>query len=134
MRYKDGFEKMEAKKKRKEKLLSDMARLQKITAKHFRLPIYAITAKNRHAKFVLPRQIALFLAKEYFHYYPFEIGEYFQRNHTTAIYAYYKIKKQMDEDTSLKDTITQLTDKLSAHIVTSPDAPQEQGNKIIGLK
>ena len=129
MRYKDGFEKMEANKKRRIKLLSDMARLQKITAKHFKLPIYAITAKNRHAKFVLPRQIAMFLAKEHFHYYPLEIEECFQRDHTTAIYAYYKIKKQMDEDPSLKDTITKLTDKLSARIVTSPDASQADKTK-----
>ena len=110
--------KIEGKKKRQENLLRDMARLQKTVAKHFKIPIADLTAKKRPGDLVHQRQIAFFIAKEHLHYYFREIGECFQRDPTTVIYAYYKLKKQIDEDHALRETISEIADKLTPRLVS----------------
>lgn len=57
-----------------------------------------LMSKSRKKKVALPRQITMFLFKrELKMSYP-EIGEYFQRDHTTALHAFNKISKDMSEN------------------------------------
>lgn len=127
--YMENFlAKIEAKKTRQENLLRDMKRLQKTVAKHFKIPIADLTSKKRPSELVYPRQIAFFIAKEHFHYYFQEIAECFHRHRATVIYAYYKLKKQMNEDPPLKNTITQLI-AIIQPIVDQPKPSEEPQNK-----
>ena len=126
--YMENFlAKIEGKKNRQENLLRDMKRLQKTVAKHFKIPIADLTAKKRPGKLVLPRQITMFLAKQVLHYYFREIGEYLHRDKTTVIYAYYKIKNQTLENSSLRETLIQLTDRITSTLVVATQ--EEARNK-----
>ncbi len=112
--------KIEAKKTRQENLLRDMARLQKTVANHFKIPMADLFVKQRSGELVHPRHIAFFIAKEHLYYSFQEIGPCFRRDPTTIIHAYYKIKKQIDEDPALRETITSLVNQLTPRLV--PDA------------
>jgi len=72
-----------------------------------------IIKKGRRKKIALPRQIAMFLARnELEASYP-EIGEYFGgRDHTTALYAFIKISKELEKNDKIKKDVSLLQDKL----------------------
>lgn len=64
-----------------------------------------LMSKSRKKKVALPRQIAMFLFKKDLKMsYP-EIGEYFQRDHTTAIHAFNKISKETQTDGKINNDI-----------------------------
>ncbi len=64
-----------------------------------------LMSKSRKKKVALPRQISMFLFKrELKMSYP-EIGEYFQRDHTTALHAFNKINKDMSNDSKINSDI-----------------------------
>lgn len=64
-----------------------------------------LMSKSRKKKVALPRQITMFLfKKELKMSYP-EIGEYFQRDHTTALHAFNKIEKDIENNSKIKNDI-----------------------------
>jgi len=64
-----------------------------------------LMSKSRKKKVSLPRQITMFLfKKELKMSYP-EIGEYFQRDHTTALHAFNKIKNGIESNSKLNNDI-----------------------------
>ena len=95
--------------KRKKKIKLEIEYLQKKVAAYFNLSPSLLTEKKRPKELVAPRQIAMYLSKEITGHYFDQIGECFRRDPTTVIYAYYKIKNQMEHDLSMKETITQLS-------------------------
>jgi chromosomal replication initiator protein len=61
-----------------------------------------ILGKKRNKEIVMPRQIAMFLAREMGSMsYP-DIGRAFARDYTTVIHSYEKIKSEIKKDSSLK--------------------------------
>jgi chromosomal replication initiator protein len=63
-------------------------------------------SKRRHAHIVLPRQIAMYLAKELTQKSLPEIGEAFGgRDHTTVLHAMRKIAEQRQHDPDLNHQI-----------------------------
>lgn len=72
-----------------------------------------LISKGRKKEVVYPRQIAMYLLrKELNMSYP-GIGKYFSgRDHTTALHAYEKIRKEMEENERLKEEIGFLKEKL----------------------
>lgn len=64
-----------------------------------------LMSKSRKKKVSLPRQITMFLfKKELKMSYP-EIGEYFQKDHTTALHAFNKIKNNIESNSKLNNDI-----------------------------
>lgn len=69
-----------------------------------------LLSKSRKKKIALPRQIVMFLFKrELKMSYP-EIGEYFKRDHTTALHAFKKIEADIKEDQKIREDIEYLND------------------------
>ena len=73
-----------------------------------------ILGKKRNKEIVLPRQVAMFLAREMGQMsYP-DIGRAFGRDYTTVIHSYEKIKSESKRDSSLKNAISEIRSKAHA--------------------
>lgn len=80
--------------------------IQKVVANHFTISISDIKSKKRDKKFVIPRQIAIYIARQITEYSFPEIGaEFGGRDHTTAMHSYNKVECQLKTDSSLNSTI-----------------------------
>ena len=70
-------------------------------------------SKTRKQEIVKPRQIAMYLLREEVKFSFPLIGKKFGgKDHTTAIYAYEKIKKEIEQDTSLEEEINIIKERL----------------------
>ncbi len=80
--------------------------IQKAVANYYHIKLTDIRSKRRHKTIALPRQVAMYLAREYGKFsYP-EIGYYFGgKDHSTAIHAVKKIEKELERDPDLKSSI-----------------------------
>lgn len=73
-----------------------------------------LMSKSRKKKVALPRQIIMFFFKQNLRMsYP-EIGEYFKRDHTTALHAFKKITKEIDTNSKLAADIEYIKKSLSS--------------------
>jgi chromosomal replication initiator protein len=80
--------------------------IQKTVADFFKIKTADMYSKRRHAHIVLPRQIAMYLAKELTQKSLPEIGEAFGgRDHTTVLHAMRKITEQRQHDADLNHQI-----------------------------
>jgi len=80
--------------------------IQKVVADHYGISVSDIKNKKRDRKFVIPRQIALYIARELTEYSFPELGnEFGGRDHTTAMHSYEKIESQLKTDSSLNSLI-----------------------------
>lgn len=88
--------------------------IQRIVAEHFKVSENSLRAKTRKQEIVLPRQVAMYLAKNNTRASLKTIGLHFGgRDHSTIIHAVKTIEAAILEDESLKIHINQLTKKLS---------------------
>lgn len=80
--------------------------IQKMVCSAYGIRLADIKSKKRHKTIALPRQVAMYLAREYGKSsYP-EIGSAFGgKNHSTAIHAVKKITAEIEKDPELKGTI-----------------------------
>jgi chromosomal replication initiator protein len=80
--------------------------IQKTVADFFKIKVADMYSKRRHAHIVLPRQIAMYLAKELTQKSLPEIGEAFGgRDHTTVLHAMRKITEHRQHDADLNHQI-----------------------------
>ena len=92
----------------------DIETIIQVAADHFKMPISDILGKKRNKEIVIPRQIAMYLAREMGGMsYP-DIGRAFDRDYTTVIHSYEKIKSEVKKDSSLKNTISEIRSKAHA--------------------
>jgi chromosomal replication initiator protein len=86
----------------------------KCVADYFQLPVIDLTNKGRKKEIIEPRQIVVYLLRELLDLsYPC-IGEKLgKRDHTTAIYAYTKINKELAKNQALNQKIIAIKDELS---------------------
>lgn len=84
----------------------------KLIAEYFDISERIMFERTRKTDIVLPRQIAMYLIREDLQgSYP-SIGEKFGgRDHTTAIHAYEKIKRDMKKNSKLEDDIKAIRDR-----------------------
>jgi len=83
--------------------------IQKKVAAHFDIRPLDLKAKRRNRAVVYPRQIAMYLVRTFTDFSLPEIGEYFGgRDHTTILYAYAKIQRDLKKDLKLKDLLDRL--------------------------
>ena len=81
----------------------------KVVAEHYNLSVNDLVGQKRSKNIMLPRQIAMYLAREMTEYSTTEIGmEFGGRDHTTVIHSIDKIKTLIASDPSLENTLESL--------------------------
>jgi len=87
--------------------------IQKVVAQHFNIKISDLKSAKRLKALVLPRQVAMYIARQLTSCsYP-EIGEKFGgKDHSTIIHAIKKIEKKLEEDLQLSSTVNSLRQTL----------------------
>jgi len=83
--------------------------IQKVVAEHYNISISDLKSRHRSKKVLIPRQIAIYIARKLCDYsYP-ELGnEFGGKDHTTMLHSYEKIEDQLKTDTVLDSTIQML--------------------------
>jgi chromosomal replication initiator protein len=85
-----------------------------VVADHLRIPVADLLGKKRNKEIVVPRQIAMYLAREMAGMsYP-DIGRAFDRDYTTVIHSYEKIKSELKKDANLKNLISEIRSRAHA--------------------
>ncbi len=87
--------------------------LVEVVGQFYNLTIDEILSKNREKKVALPRQIIMFLMREELKMsYPAIGEELGGRDHTTAMHAHEKVKKELENDLKLKQDMDSLKQRL----------------------
>jgi chromosomal replication initiator protein len=88
--------------------------IQKLVADHFKISENSLRAKTRKKEIVVPRQIAIYLAKHFTHASLKTIGLHFGgRDHSTIIHACRTVENDMETDTALKTNVQNLEKHIS---------------------
>ena len=88
--------------------------IQDVVSSFYSLRVEELKSQRRTRNVSFPRQIAMYLCRKLTDMSLPKIGEEFGgRDHTTVIHAYEKISQSLKEDDALKDTINDLTKKLT---------------------
>jgi len=87
--------------------------IQNLVASHFNLNIHELLSPRRPRSLARPRQIAMYLAKQYTTNSLPDIGRKFSnRDHTTVIHAVKKIDELIKKDNEIRQNIIELKKKL----------------------
>ncbi len=82
-------------------------------ATYFQVPVEDITGKGRKQELIEPRQVAIYLLREILDLsYPAIGDKLGKRDHTTAIYAYNKITKELQVNQELNQKVIILRDEI----------------------
>jgi len=93
-----------------------MEKIQAAVAHHFSLPQRYLLSRSRAREVVVPRQIAMFLARELTNASFPAIGDAFGgRDHSTVIHACTLIKRRAACDENLRRAISEITEELRQH-------------------
>ncbi len=85
-----------------------------VVAEHFKMGVGDLLGKKRNKEIVMPRQIAMYLAREMGNMsYP-DIGRAFDRDYTTVIHSYEKVKAELKRDTTLRGAISEIRSRAHA--------------------
>jgi len=91
----------------------DFQKLTKVVAEFYNLSQKDLLSNSRKKEIVRPRQIAMYLLREEVKYSFPQIGKKFGgKDHTTAIYAYEKIAKDLEKNEDLAEEINLLRERL----------------------
>ncbi len=87
--------------------------VQKTVCSHFGIRLSDIKSKRRSKALVLPRQIAMYLARQHCKVSLADIGEKFGgKDHSTVIHAINKIGKQLEKDPQLMQSVEEIKSKI----------------------
>ncbi|ACX51178.1 chromosomal replication initiator protein DnaA [Ammonifex degensii KC4] len=87
--------------------------IQEVVAKYYNLKPEDLRGKKRHRAVALPRQIAMYLARELTDLSLPKIGELFGgRDHTTVLHACEKISAALKEDLKLQGVVSELINRI----------------------
>ncbi len=79
-------------------------------ARHYGVEVESLKSKSRAAKLILPRQVFSLLAKEFTTHSMQDIGKFLGgRDHTSVVYYIKQIHKTMQENTTVKAAVEQLS-------------------------
>jgi len=91
----------------------DIPLIQSKVAEHFGVPLGDLKTNKRQKNIVTPRQIAMFLSRELTNFSLPEIGQSFNgKDHTTVLYSYNKIKKDMAANKTLKNQVNRIIQEI----------------------
>ncbi|KRK73889.1 chromosomal replication initiator protein DnaA [Lacticaseibacillus nasuensis] len=87
--------------------------IQAVVAKYYQISVSDLKGKKRVKQIVVPRQIAMYLAREMTDSSLPKIGQAFGgKDHTTVIHAHEKIASDLDHDDALKAAVVELKNRL----------------------
>ncbi len=90
--------------------------IQKVVASHYNLSVGDLKGRKRTKQMVVPRQIAIYIARELCDYsYPDLGNEFGGKDHTTILHSYEKIVNQLKTDSVLDTTIQMLIRKIKEY-------------------
>jgi chromosomal replication initiator protein len=82
-------------------------------AAHFRIDLDDLRGSSRSQKFVLPRQVAMYLIRELTKVSLVDVGDVLGgRDHTTIMHGIEKINRELETDAGLRSHITQIRETL----------------------
>ena len=85
-----------------------------VVAEHFEIAVSDLLGKKRNKEIVMPRQVAMYVAREMAGMsYP-DIGRAFDRDYTTVIHSYEKVKAELKKDTGLRGAISEIRSRAHA--------------------
>lgn len=87
--------------------------IQRAVAEAFDLRLADMTSKRRPQAVALPRQIAMYLCRRLTDRSLPSIGDAFGRNHATVIHACRTVESRMRTDSSLREAVERLQEKIS---------------------
>ncbi len=83
--------------------------IQKVVAEHYNVSVADLKSKKKDRKFVIPRQISIFICCSLTEYSTTEIGnEFGGRDHTTIMHARDKVESLLKTDSSMNSTVSLL--------------------------
>ena len=83
------------------------------TARHFQISVDDIVGPKRDKDIVIPRQVAMYMLRSELHLsFPKIARELGRKDHTTAIHSVEKIEKESHIDSSLRDAIKEIRERL----------------------
>lgn len=83
--------------------------IQRVVAEEYKLSLTDLKGPKRTKKIVLPRQLAMYIAREITEYSTTDIGDYFGgRDHTTVMHSCKTIEERLQADPRLDSTIENL--------------------------
>ena len=83
------------------------------TARHFQISVDDIVGPKRDKDIVVPRQVAMYMLRSELHLsFPKIARELGRKDHTTAIHSVEKIEKESHFDTSIRDAIKEIRERL----------------------
>ncbi len=84
-------------------------RIQKLVCDHFQVRLSELKSKKRSRSVVVPRQIAMYLARKYTHHSLPDLGEAFGgKDHTSVLHSIRKVEKMLKEDEEMRRTVEKL--------------------------
>lgn len=90
-----------------------VADIQRVVAKRYNLSHNDLLSRRRSVHLILPRHVAMYVAKVLTLQSFVEIGQRFgRRDHTTIIHAFNKIEKLLEGDPALAGEVRQIQDQL----------------------
>lgn len=82
-------------------------------ADYYSVKASELSSKSRQGSIVLPRQIAMYLCRELTNRSLVNIGQSFDRDHTTVMHAIDKIRARIEQDHGLKSDVDALIEQLT---------------------
>jgi chromosomal replication initiator protein len=82
--------------------------IAKVITEHFHLSPNDLRAKKKPQKIVYPRQLAMYIAGEITQGTTTEIGEFFNKDHTTVLHSVKKIKETIKSDSTIGSLVHEL--------------------------
>lgn len=84
-------------------------------SKHFQVPLDDMLGPKRDKDIVLPRQVAMYLLRSELHLsFPKIARELGRKDHTTAIHSVEKIEQEMSMDSSIRQHVSEIKERLYA--------------------
>jgi len=84
-----------------------------IVSEHFAVPVDEIKSVKRIKEIVIPRQIAMYLARRYTSLSTIELEKVFNRNHATILHGISSIENKIKSNEEISKTVETLTKKLN---------------------
>lgn len=91
--------------------------IQDCVAAYYQIKRESLLSQKRNKQYAVPRQVAMYLCRELINEsYP-QISQAFgKKDHTTALYAYEKISKKVNDDADFRRQIEDIKDKINTAI------------------
>ena len=86
--------------------------IKKVVASHFGISVSAIDSDARTRSLSMPRQVAMYLCREMTPLSFPKIADLFKKDYSTVHHAFVKIKKEIETNDHLKNTVNELIEKI----------------------